>query len=101
MNTTIVEGPIEHHKSRLAWRETGDGSLAYMMGEAWTGPKRGRNRRAIVRVPAWGKSFDGTRQCARDALTFPMSPFAPEVDIDFLLLYGFLYRLQSTAVVLC
>ena len=25
LNTTIVEGPIERHKSRLASRETGDG----------------------------------------------------------------------------
>ena len=25
LNTAIVEGPIERQKSRLAWRETGNG----------------------------------------------------------------------------
>ena len=35
LNTTIVEGPIERHKSRLASRETGDGltGTAHVVGK--------------------------------------------------------------------
>ena len=40
LNTTIVEGPIERHKSRLASRETGDVLTGTHVWEAWTGPNR-------------------------------------------------------------
>ena len=45
LKTTIVEGPVELHKSRLASRETGDGLTGtynggrHIVGEAWTGLK--------------------------------------------------------------
>ena len=50
LNTTIVEGPIERHKSRLASRETGDGLTGTYSGESLdrteSVPKRSRERRA-------------------------------------------------------
>ena len=53
LNTTIVEGPIERHKSRLASREAGDGLTGTYSGEAWTGPDRCQNgRESAVRVQA-------------------------------------------------
>ena len=51
LNTTIVEGPIESHKSRLASRETGDGLTGTYSGESldrtesvpkWSGERRAR-----------------------------------------------------------
>ena len=64
LNTTIVEGPIDRHKSRLASRETGD-SLAHIVREAWTRPNRCRNgRESGVRVYAWGRLPDGTKSYA-------------------------------------
>ena len=47
LKTTISEGPIERHKSRLASRETGDGltDTYSLVGEAWTEPNRCRNGR--------------------------------------------------------
>ena len=45
-------------------------SLAHIVREAWTGPKRCRNdRESAVRVRAWGKPLDGTKPCAREAFT--------------------------------
>ena len=54
LNTTIVEGPIERHKSHLASRETGDELTGtYIVKEAWIGPKRCRNGgESAVRVQA-------------------------------------------------
>ena len=50
LNTTIVEGPIERHKSRLASRETGDGLTGTYSGGSLDGtksvPKWSRERRA-------------------------------------------------------
>ena len=50
LNTTIVEGPIERHKSRLASRETGDGLTGTHSGGSLdrteTVPKSPRERRA-------------------------------------------------------
>ena len=53
LNTTIVEGSIERHNSRLASRETGDRLTGTYdaVGEAWTEPKRCLNgRESAVRV---------------------------------------------------
>ena len=50
LNTTIVEGPIERHKSRLASRETGDGLTGTYSGgrleRTESVPKWSRERRA-------------------------------------------------------
>ena len=50
LNTTIVEGPIERHKSRLALRETGDGLAGTYSGGSLdrteSVPKWLRERRA-------------------------------------------------------
>ena len=52
LNTTIVGGPIERHKSRLASRETGDGLTGTYSGgsldQAESGPKWSRERRALA-----------------------------------------------------
>ena len=48
LNTTIVEGPIERHKSRLASRETGGGLTGTYGGSldrTETAPKWSRERR--------------------------------------------------------
>ena len=82
LNMPIVEGPIEHHKSRLVSRETGDGlTVTYSGGKL--GPDRNgaeNGRASAVRVQTGGKPLDGTKPCARAALTFPIPPFPPEVD---------------------
>ena len=45
-------------------------SLAHIVGEAWTGPKRCRNSREdAVRVSAWREPFDGAKPCVREAVT--------------------------------
>ena len=49
LNTTIVEGPIERHKSRLASRETGDG-LICTYREGKLGPDR-IGTEIVVRAP--------------------------------------------------
>ena len=50
LNTTIVEGPIERHKSRLASHETGDGLTGTYSGgnldQSKTVPKCSRECRA-------------------------------------------------------
>ena len=70
LNTTMNEDPIERHKSRLSSRETDDG-LTDIMGEASTEPNRCPNiRERAVRVQIWGELLDGTKPCAREALTF-------------------------------
>ena len=50
LNTTIVEGPIERHKLRLASRETGDGLIGTYSGgsldRVQSVPKWSRERRA-------------------------------------------------------
>ena len=59
---------FEHDHRRRADQATG--SLAHIMGEAWTGPNRRPNgRENAVRVQARGKPLDGTKPCAREALT--------------------------------
>ena len=69
--TTIVEGPIDRHKSRLASCETGDGLTGTYSGgildRTESLPKRSREHRARE---GGGKSLDGTKSCAREALTF-------------------------------
>ena len=73
LNTTIVEGPIERHKSRLASRETGDG-LA--------GTHSGGSLDRTVSVPKWsrkcracaGLMVDGTKPRARQAFTILHGP---------------------------
>ena len=52
LNTTIVEGPIERHKSRLASRETGDGL---------TGTHGGGSLDRTESVPKWSRK---RRACA-------------------------------------
>ena len=78
LRATIVERPIEYHKS-LASSETGDGLTGPLGGgsldrtksvKAWTGPNRCRNgRESSVRVQAQRKSLDRTKPCAREALS--------------------------------
>ena len=70
LNTTIVKGPIERHKSRLASHETGDGLTGTYNGGSldWTEsvPKWSREQRAragLREAPGWDKP------CARQALT--------------------------------
>ena len=46
MNTTIVEGPIERHKSRLAIRQTGD---------RLTGTYSGGSLNRTESVPKWSR----------------------------------------------
>ena len=76
LNTTIVEGPTERHKSRLDSRETGDGLTGtgtYIRGSLDC-------TEITVCVEAGGESLDGTKPCAREPLTFPMPPFPLEAD---------------------
>ena len=63
LNTTIVEGPIERLKSRLASRETGDGLTATWSGgsvdRTESAPKWSRERRAragLTEPPLWDKT---------------------------------------------
>ena len=73
LNTTIVEGPIERHKSRLALRETGDGL---------TGTNGGGSLDRTEWVPKWSRK---RRACAglrktsqREQAMRSMPPFPPE-----------------------
>ena len=52
LNTTIIEGPIERHKSRLASRETGDGL---------TGTHSAGSLDQTESVPTWSRK---RRACA-------------------------------------
>ena len=75
LNTTIVEGPIERHKSRLTSRETGDGLTGT---RSWVSLDRTES------VPKWSRK---RRACAalreasqRDKAMRSMPPFPPEKD---------------------
>ena len=52
LNTTIVEGPIEHHKSRLVSRETGDGLTGTYTGGSldWTETVLKSSRERLARA---------------------------------------------------
>ena len=57
-----------NHSSLHASQATG--SLAHIVGKAWTGPNRCPNgQESAVHVQAWGKPLDGTKPCAREAFT--------------------------------
>ena len=90
LTSTIVEGPIERHKSRLASRETGDGL---------TGAHSSLDRTEAV--PKWSRKrrvFAGLMEAAqRDKAMRPMSPFPPEKDGFRFYIIVTLY-IQSTAV---
>ena len=73
LNTTIVEGLIDRHKSRLASRETGDGLTGTQSGgtldRTESVPKWSRKRRACADL-----MVDGTKPCARQAFTILHCP---------------------------
>ena len=73
LNTTIVEGPIERHKSRLAAHETGDGL---------TGAHSGVSLDRIESMPKWSRTrraSAGLREASqRDKAMRSMPPFPPE-----------------------
>ena len=75
LNTTVVEWPIERHKSRLASRETGNGL---------TGTHSGGSLDRAESVPKWSRM---RRACAglkeasqRDEAMSSMPPFRREKD---------------------
>ena len=72
LSTTIVEGQIERHKSRLASRETGDGLTGTHGGGSLdrteSVPKWSRKRRACA-----GLMVDATKPCACQAFTIILS----------------------------
>ena len=75
LNTTIVDGPIERHKPRVASRETGDGL---------TGTHSGGSLDRAKSVPKWSRK---RRACAglkeasqRDKAMSSVPPSRPEND---------------------
>ena len=94
LNTTIVERPIEHHKSRLASRETCDG-LTGTLGEGSLD-----RTESVPKMVTKAPCVCGLREASqRDKAMRSMPPF-PQDSFDFLLLCSYFYYLQSTAVVL-
>ena len=96
MNTTILEGPIEHHKSWLASRETGEGL---------TGTHSGGSLDRTESVPKWSRkrrACTGLREASqRDKAMRSMPPFPAENDsVRFFIIAWLLSCLQSTTVVL-
>ena len=75
LNTTIVERPIERHKSRLASRETGDGLTdthsAGSLNRTQSVPKWSRKRRACAGLKEASQPDNAMRS---------MPPFRPEKD---------------------
>ena len=92
LNTTIVEGPIERHKSRLASRETGDGL---------TGTYSGGSLDRTESVPKWSRkcrACAGLREASqRDKAMRSMPPFPLSIfyyRVAFCVIY-IIYNLQQ------
>ena len=96
VNTTILGGPIERHKSRLASSETGDGL---------TGAHSGRSFDRIQTLPKWPRerrARAGRRESSRrDKAMRSMPPFPPENDslrFCIITLFFYLSKLSSSTL---
>ena len=97
LNTTIVEGPIERHKSRLALRDTGD-----ELTSTHSGGKLGPDRigaQMFTKAPCVCR-LEGSLSTGQSHALDASVPSRKLIAFDFRLLCGLLYFLQPTPVVL-